>query len=203
MRVMPDEEFHALLEIQHETERIEWKEPFAWDDEKSKWLQEKVIQAILGLANTRGGGYIIIGIVEDKTHGRIDFCGLDVDKLSTYEDWDAIKGKVDSFASPSVIFDISKGVYQGNDYVIIHVIQFASIPIVCKKNGDKYSSSQNTEYRLLEDGAIYCRRKSGPPATTKVKEIEIREILDRAVDLQQEQLKHRGWQHRDNKVDKE
>ena len=52
MRILSIEEFKVLIEAGHETRNVEFKQAFSWDDIGSVWLREKVIQTILGMANT-------------------------------------------------------------------------------------------------------------------------------------------------------
>ena len=63
MKEITKEQIAVLLEAGYETRSIEYKAPFLWSDNNSRWLKEKVVRAVLGMTNTRTGGQIIIGTV--------------------------------------------------------------------------------------------------------------------------------------------
>lgn len=54
-----DDQFVELLALGHEQQGVEFKGPGPRTD---KYLQGKVLRAILGMANRRDGGHIIIGV---------------------------------------------------------------------------------------------------------------------------------------------
>ncbi len=185
MRVIPEDEFKKMIEIGYELRRIEFKAPFAWDNEElSLWLREKVIRGILGLANTKDGGDIIIGI-EEKDDKAIELVELTEKQIKSFN-YDLIKNIVDSYASPSVEFDIVEGKHSVKRFLTIRVREFDDIPIICRKNGQHKG-------KILEQGNIYCRSRSGSPATITVTEKELREILELAVDKNMQGLKKRGY----------
>ena len=183
MRKLPSTEFWNLIEAGHESRRIEFKSPFSWNDDKALWLCEKTIQTILGLTNTRDGGDIVIGINEKDDKG-LDLVGLSKEQVSSFN-YDLLKGTVDSFASSSCNFDVAED--QNEQFIVIRVSEFEEIPTICKKDG------HNKE--LLRRGDIYCRSSSGPPATIRVTETEMREIIELAIDKGQRKLMRRGYIH--------
>jgi hypothetical protein len=69
--------------------------------------------------------------------------------------------------------------------VFINVAEFDELPIICKK-----------EYpEILRRGAIYVRSKRGKPETIEVPtEVEMREIIEMAVDKGNRKLSKRGYQ---------
>ena len=182
---MSEVDFLELIEAGHESRNIEFKSPFSWTDDNSVWLREKVIKTILGLANTPDGGYVIVGIEEDE-HRRPVFSGLDEDQINSFS-YDGVKGNVDGFSSTNPNFDISLATYQNKKFIVLKVEEFDDIPIICKNNS-------RTE-QLLKKGVVYCRSRSGPPQTVPVTETEMREIIQKAVDKQQELLKRRGYKY--------
>ncbi len=70
---MNTEEFEQLVRLNSELRSVEFKSPGDIKDDK---LLKKVIKASLGLSSIRGGGYIVIGIVEDKINRQLEFKGL-------------------------------------------------------------------------------------------------------------------------------
>ena len=184
MQILPDDEFRRLIEAGYESTRIEFKSPFSWKDDESLWLREKVIQTVLGLANTGDGGDIILGI-ETEDNKNIKLVGLDEGQLNSFS-YDLLKGAVDSFASPCVNFDISEGHYDNKRFIVIRVSEFEDIPIICKRDG------QHKDL-ILRRGDIYCRSQSGPPGTIRATETEMREILELAIDKGMKKLTKRGY----------
>jgi len=187
MREIPQEEFLKLIEAAHESRNIEFKPAFSWIDDNSFWLRDKILRTILGLVNTPDGGYIVIGIEEDENKRPV-FIGLNENQINSFS-YDDMKGKVDGFSSPNINFDVSMASYQEKKFVVIKVEEFDDMPIICRKD----SQSEN----ILKRGVIYCRSRSGPPQTMPVTEVEMRELMEIAVDKQQEKLRRRGYKYRD------
>lgn len=184
MRKLSSEEFKRLTEAGYESRRIEFKPSFTWNDLRSSALKEKIIQTILGFANTRDGGDIIIGISERRNSQTPQLLGLDGDQFKSFK-YDKLKQVVDSFASAAVNFSILEASKGNNQFVVVRVSEFDESPIVCKKNG------KNT--RFLRQGDIYCRSRTGAPATVRSTDIELREIIELAVDKQIRKLRRRGY----------
>lgn len=182
MRQMPDEEFSHLIELAHESRNIEFKTSFSWSDDGSRWLREHVIRAILGIANTPDGGYIIIGI--DEENGNPVFNGADNHHIETFT-FDAITGKISGFASSTINIEIYVAEANDKKFIVLQIDEFDIHPIICRNNGQ--------EPGILEKGRIYCRANSGPPRTIPVTEVEMQEIIELAVDKQQVTLRQRGY----------
>lgn len=187
MLKLSPEEFHSLKEAGYERRNVEFKSPFIWGDTASVWLQENVIRAVLGFANTKDGGDIIIGIGEDDNKKPV-LTGLEDAQVTSFN-YDSVKGVIDSFASPYINLDIRIAEEEGKRFVVIRVSEFDDIPIICRKDGQ----NQN----VLKRGDIYCRSRSGSPATIRVTEAELREIIELAIDKGQEKLEQRGYVRRE------
>jgi predicted HTH transcriptional regulator len=182
MRQMSGDEFGHIVEMAHESRNIEFKSSFSWIDENSRWLRERVIKTILGMANTPDGGYIILGI--DEENGNPVFSGTVDDHITTFT-FDAITGTLSRFASTTINIEVYVSEYSEKKYIILRVDEFETFPIICKNSGQ--------ETGVLEQGCIYCRAKNGPPCTIPVTEIEMQEIIELAVDKQQARLCQRGY----------
>lgn len=189
MKILSEEGFQKIIEAGYESRNLEFKPGFSWSDSDSLWLREKIIQTMLGMANTHDGGSIIVGINEKDN--KPEFVGITAEQLATFK-YDGIKGVVDSFASSSLSFDLAQATYKSKKYLVISVSDFDELPIICKNDG-QYKSSGG-EY-LLRRGDVYTRSRSGPPATIRVTEVEMREIIDIAVDKSELKLKKRGWRY--------
>lgn len=187
MKVLYEEEFQRIVEAGYETRNLEFKPGFLWTDDDALWLREKVIQTMLGMANTRDGGSIVIGV--NERDGKLEFTGVSDDQLNAFV-YDEVKGAVDGYASPSLSFDMAKALYQGAKYVVISVSEFDEIPIISRDDGGY--TTQKGDY-LLRRGDIYVRSQSGPAGTRRVTETEMREIIEMAIDKGQQKLRDRGW----------
>lgn len=69
---MTDDEFAALIEIGAEQRHVEFKGPNPITD---KHFIHKVVRAILGMANRRDGGYVVIG--EEDINSVLNPVGID------------------------------------------------------------------------------------------------------------------------------
>ncbi len=186
MRILSIEEFKVLIEAGHETRNVEFKQAFSWDDIGSVWLREKVIQTILGMANTRDAGTIIIGIKEDGGIPDLNH-GLSDKQYETFDRYDNIKGVIDAYAT--VGFDIAGAELDGQRFVVVSVRPFDLMPAICKKDG-QYNESGKF---LLRRGDIYVRAKNGTDSTIRATEIEMQEIIELAIDRGRRHLTGRGW----------
>jgi len=183
MKEIPKEQLAMLLEAGYETRSIEFKSPFLWSDDNSKWLKEKVVRAVLGMTNTRSGGQIIIGVSEDNN--RIILDGLTNKQLNSFNDYDGIKGFIDGFSYTGTIFDISCGSFENKKFIIFTILEFYEIPVICKKDG--------MERDILKKDIIYARSMKSPYSTIQATYLELREVIHMAVDKETYDLGKRGW----------
>jgi predicted HTH transcriptional regulator len=183
MKSISEEDFLAIIEIGYETPNLEFKPSFTWNDKENKWFREKIIQTVLAMSNTRDGGTIVVGI-EEKDNQLI-YDGISDKELKTFN-YDSLKDVMDGFASPLASFDLAQAKTDNKIYLIINVSEFDEQPIICKNDGDNIG--------LLRRGDVYVRSKRGNPGSIKVTEIEMKEIIELAVDKHQAKLKKRGWQ---------
>lgn len=167
---MTDEELEALLEPRHETNGLEFKGPGKRTD---KAFLAKVVRAVLGMANRRQGGDVIIGVRDSPVEP--DSLTDDQAKTWTYDDTAA---SVNEYARPSVNFKLEHKLFKGHKLVIIQVQEFAEIPILCVKDyhGDKKALP------ILRRGACYVRSRHKPETSEIPAEEEMRELLELAVD---------------------
>lgn len=168
----------------YERRDVEFKPPFAWTDTTSNWAKEKVIRAVIGMSNTKGGGYVVIGVDETTDH-KADLKGLDDTLLGSFEDYEAIKGAIDGFVYGYVDFQIGVAEYDNHKFAVIAVSEFEETPNLCKKNGQ--------ENGILVKDELYVRSKSSSPATIKATDLELREILKMAADKEKVELDARGF----------
>jgi predicted HTH transcriptional regulator len=169
---MTKEELAAAISLGHEQRGLEFKGPGLQTD---KQLMMKVARAVLGMANRRDGGRVIIGVVDDD--GGLDPVGLNVDHLRTWT-YDDVSATVARYADPMVSFGITNVIDDdGRTFVILRVEEFRDIPILCKKG---FTDEQNRV--LLRDGACYVRSWRKPETSEIPTHEEMRELIDIAVD---------------------
>ena len=173
MRRFPDNYLPRLLEGGEETRTLEFKSRFRWDDQKSLWLQEKVIQAILGLSNTPSGGVLLVGIKQDGSEAP-ELQDMTEDQIRSFGT-EGLKAKIDGFASSATAFDHGTAVYLGKTLVVFQVSQFARRPIICKKDGLHQD-------KILREGEIYVRSTRAQYSTRRATAEELEEIIDIAVE---------------------
>jgi len=166
-----ERELEAILAQGHESQDAEFKGPGTRT--KSAFLAP-VIRAMLGMANHRDGGHVILGIDSES----LEPIGLDDDQEASWLDHDALASAVNEYASPSVSFEVQRLTFQENKIVIIRVEEFAEIPILCKK--DFHTPGKKPP--VLRRGACYVRARHKPETSEIPSEQEMRELLELAID---------------------
>ena len=96
-----------ILEGNTENLNLEFKESF--DFEESVWAREKLIRAILAMSNTKSGGFVIVGIKDNKP---FDFVGVTAEHLNKFvTKIEELKAKVKSaMMYPIVVLSIAIGI---------------------------------------------------------------------------------------------
>ena len=93
---MTDQEFAQIITLGHETRGIELKGPGPLSNRR---LAAQVVRAVLGMANRRDGGSVIIG-VEDNS-GVINPVGLSSSDLATWN-YDDVAARIAVYADPGL-----------------------------------------------------------------------------------------------------
>ena len=163
---MTDLEFAQILELGHETSGVEFKGPGPWTDRQ---LRAQLVRAVLAMANRRDGGKVIIG-VEDNG-GVLTPVGLNEDDLITWR-YDDIAAGIAAYADPSVSFERQVKEYNGSEYVVLEVDEFADIPVLCKRD---YPG-------VLRDGACYVRSRRKPETSEIPTQEDMRDLLELATE---------------------
>ena len=161
---MTDQEFAQAIALGHELSGIEFKSPGPLSDSR---LVAQVIKAVLGMANRRDGGSVIIGVTEQE--GRPVPVGLGAADLSAWH-YDALADRIARYADPGVRFELEIKAYNGSRYVVIEVAEFDDIPVLCRRayNG------------VLRRGACYVRTRRKPETTEIPTQADMRDLLDLA-----------------------
>jgi len=167
-------DLEEYLLLGHEVTGVEFKGPGARTDRQ---LMGQVLRAILGMANRRDGGHIVIGVRD--ADGLLAPDGLNDEQLATWT-FDDVADVVANHADPSVRLEChTVHDAHGRAFVVIRVHEFDDVPILCKRN---YNEPSNRE--ILRRGACYVRPRR-KPETTEIPTFEdMRELLDLASEKQ-------------------
>lgn len=163
---MTNQEFAQILELGHEISGVEFKGP---GPRANRQLFAQVVRAILGMANRRDGGRLVIGV--EDSGGILISVGLNEDDLATWR-YDDVADGIASYADPSVSFDLEVKEYNGQKYVVLEVDEFADIPILCKRD---YQG-------VLRNGACYVRSRGKPETSEIPTQEDMRDLLELAID---------------------
>ena len=171
---MTDLEFAEIMSLGHELTGVEFKASGPLNARKSPGIfVAQVVKAMLGMANRRDGGTIVVG-VEDKS-GTLNPVGVNDGDLKTWV-YDRLADQIANYADPSMSFDIEIQEYDGNQYVVVLVHEFDDVPVLCKR-----SYSQQGQ-QVLRDGACYVRARRKPETTEIPTQADMRDLLDLAID---------------------
>lgn len=141
-------------------------------------LLARVTRAILALANTRGGGLVLIGVGEIA--GAPNVSGIDAVNLATWT-FDDLTAKVASYADPYVSFDMELINVEGATIIGLRVNEFEEVPVLCKKAYDTPGPNIRT---VLKKGAVYVRGRPKPESIEVSSVADMRELIDLAVEKQ-------------------
>lgn len=163
---MDAQEFKELLAPGYERRGVEFKGP---GPRSNRQLFAKVVRAVLGMANRRDGGLVVIGVQDNG--GVLDPVGLDAAALRTWR-YDDVAAALATYAVPSVDFDLETSEHQGKRYVLLRVREFEDIPVLCKKDYEG----------VLRDGACYVRSRRKPETAEIPSEADMRDLLELATE---------------------
>jgi predicted HTH transcriptional regulator len=168
---MNTEEFaqvlNELIALKHELRGVECKPPGPRTDKK---LQASVIRAMLGMANHRDGGLVIIGVEDSLTS--LEPVGLSSTDLASWKRYDDLASSAAEYTDPSINFELEIHEYAGNKYVLLIVKEFEDIPVLCKKDYPE----------KLRKGACYVRSRRKPETIEVPTQEDMRDLLDLATE---------------------
>ncbi len=156
------------------------EQPWLDFKESQPWLELRwrLIKTIMGMANLRDGGLVLIGVAERENTWELT--GIQQDHLNSF-DVDCIIDQLGKYASPQVVVDIV--VHDHDDakcYLAFHVHQFNDVPVVCRNNSPDDVKLKDR----LSAGDIYVRPTSGTPRTEKVTDAaRLHDLLELAAEF--------------------
>jgi predicted HTH transcriptional regulator len=166
--MLTDQQLAEAMAFGREQSAIEFKSP---GPRSSRRLLAQVIRAMLGMSNRRDGGYVVIGVRDNGKQLFPD--GLDASDLPTWA-YDHLADSVASHVDPSIQFDVRVARLDVRDFVIVHVSEFAEVPILCRRG---YSDGKET---VLREGACYIRPRRKPETMEVGTYADMRDLLDLA-----------------------
>lgn len=164
--ILTDEEFAQFISLGHELGGVEFKAPGPLSDSR---LTAQVVRAMLGMANRRDGGNVIVGVTDQDD--ALWPVGMEGEHLTTWT-YDNLGDQVARYADPSITFELEIKEYNRNQFLVVEVQEFEDIPVICKRSYDN----------VLRDGACYVRTRRKPETTDIPTQADMRDLLDLAID---------------------
>jgi len=164
---MDTQEFAELLAFGREQRGVEFKQG---GSRKDKHLLAKVVRAMIGMANRRDGGKVVVGVAD---HGdqNLQPNGVDPEDLKTWK-YDHLADSIAAFADPNVQFDLEIVKYNSGEFLVVTVHEFADLPVLCKR--------QHSD--VLREGACYVRPRRKPETVEVSTQADMRDLLDLAIE---------------------
>ena len=181
--LVPDlpQEIATQVELGRELPGLDYKQSISWHDPA---VQAGIVKDCLAMSNLPDGGLVLIG-VEETTPGVFAPNGMSQADYDSYLP-DDIATEVNLFADPAIGIAMYKGALDQTLFVAIEVAPFDELPTVSRRDGGPPGEQ-------LFAGDVYIRPR-GRPETRKVRTSgEMRELVDRAIDLGASRLHRRGW----------
>jgi predicted HTH transcriptional regulator len=181
LRAVTDQEFAELLALQHELPAVEFKPDGARGD---KTLFHSVAKAILGMANRRDGGRIVLGVREDQP-GKLERVGLTEAQAATWRH-DELAAAIAPVADPYVTFEVEEHRYEDTLYLVVDVREFEEVPVICRR--DYPPNLKAGQKAMLRAGAVYVRTRRIPETTEIPSQTEMRELIELATEKRMRSL---------------
>jgi hypothetical protein len=175
------DDLSVLIRWPREERNLEFKKSMDWADPATK---AKLTKSVLAMANLRDGGHIVLGVERqpDDTYLSV---GMQPDHLESFVQ-DALSSHFSEYADPYIEITLLKTTIDGKAFCVIRAIEFAELPVVCKKDGEK-----------LRRGAMYTRSRRMVETVEVPGQVEMREILDLAIEKRSRafarQAEHMGF----------
>ena len=160
----------AALDLGREQANVEFKSAGLLSD---SGLKAQVVRAVLGMANRRDGGFVVLGVQE--TDGAIVAQGLSVEQLGSWGP-DDFGDELAKYADPSVRHSVGRLALDGRTFVAIDVAEFSDVPVLCKKD---YGDGRKT---ILRAGACYVRPRRKPETVEVSTYADMRDLIDLATE---------------------
>jgi predicted HTH transcriptional regulator len=167
---MDSAQFAEFLQLGREQHSVEFKGAHPRTD---RLFFAKVVRAILGMANRRDGGYIVIGVEERES--ALDPVGLDAATASTWT-FESLTAGLAEYADPHVEVDLRNVAHENRLFLSIRVEEFEDVPVLCRKT---YQSATGV---ILREGACYVRPRRKLETSEIATYADMRELIDLATE---------------------
>src|SRR4051794_19830594 len=121
---MRREDFEEFLALGYERPGVEFKGPGVRTD---KAFLANVVRAMLGMANRRDGGVVILGVVEMS--GKLSTVGLSPSDLATWR-YDDVASAVSEYFDPYLTFTLEVLTHDDRQFVVLNIGEFSDIPVL-------------------------------------------------------------------------
>lgn len=134
-------------------------------------LLMKVIRAALSMGNLRDGGFVLIGLDDQRLDEMKP--GLTDEQTAGWMSFDDVARKLREYSDPPLVFDLAElELSTGACVVLMEVSEFTDVPHLCARQYDD----------ALRKGALYVRSR-GAAETVEVSDpVEMREVIDLAME---------------------
>ena len=122
---MTKPDFEELIRRAVESDELDYKAHQSWNT-MSKTAKAKIVRHLAAFANTRGG-YLVIGVGEDKSGYPGDLHGLSDEESSSF-DPSKVGAFVKNYIEPQIDFTIERPVVDGKRFAVFVVKPFSSMP---------------------------------------------------------------------------
>ena len=164
----------TLVSNGREERSLEYKRSMNWAEPSTK---AKIVKSTLAMANLRDGGTIVFGI-EERNDTFLP-AGMSPDDYHSFNQ-DDVSVEVNNFADPFVELVVVKEDVAGKLFVGIRVREFQELPVICRRDG----------VERLRVGALYVRPRRKHETVEVPSQIEMREILELALEKKVRLLYH-------------
>ena len=178
---MTHEEFLELLQLTHEVSGVEFKPP--GNLKSDKVLRFTVARAVMGMANRRDGGRVVLGVRE--VAGKLELIGLTASELNSWR-YDLVADALAPLSDPPAVFETEVHEHEGRQYVVLLVNEFEDVPIICRRNSPRVFSKN--EPPILQEGMVYVRTRRKPETTAIPSQTEMRELVELATEKRLRQV---------------
>ncbi len=152
---LSSEELVRIVRMEGENGDIDAKGPVSWDGAEQSAALAKDIAAF---ANSRNGGYIVIG-KKEKQSGGFDPVGVTQEQAATFDTTKVAQWVNNRFSPPIRLVCYPQEV-DGKLFVVIEVLEFHDVPIMCVKSFQCPKKGNH----LLKDKTIYVRSENAASA---------------------------------------
>lgn len=170
------EQLQERLAAGGEQRNFELKGPLSLSE---KAVQAKIARAVLGMANHRDGGHIVIGIdetVDDTGFPRYNMRGLDATAFASWSQ-DNVRARMAEFADPHVEIDVIHLSVGEAAIVVLRIYEFSETPVLARKEAAQPDGKQ-----VVRKSALYVRGRGKVESVEAPTSGEMRDVIDLAVE---------------------